>query len=811
MSVASSLIAMGYALLLLFSEAHAETIKVKVNADGSFDRQVANIHDGDTVEWQLADTARDSIIPVRTDLALGQSPDSGICIKYKSYSPTGVNEFTGPLPRTPSGIFVLGPNEGQGFVVKSGAAQCDPTNHPECGAAVAGSGATTQCLCTTGKPYAAMDATWADLDVTGVFIRLPWSAVHKGPGKFFWGDLDREIDKAVKKGKLYSLAFSAGSQGTPEWIFRPLTQAPLAPPLGNRKRRAAPIADTTVPQAVKRLHFRDGGSKLGGGECGPKDGMDLGSPADDNYRKYYFEMLRTVAAHLKEKNAWYRALAYIKPSGLNLISNENRLPNSCEPGCLCNTEVWAKDEVVGYTPTALKQFYEEQMRLLADEFPDKDMSYALIQAGFPQVNDFGEYLGQSGVQPWTAAEVPEDKCSFPKQKGKLPGGTQQTECVLQVGKRNHGKRFVVQHNGLGPLCGDGPDEDSADDCLPNRWAKDAGKDGHIVGFQTNNATGVVNPEQLDAAFQNGYCNSDATFFEIYEQRLWEARMKTGGVLGNAIARCSLPVAAPRNLSGWAAMLHARREQRHIELGLLQAFPPTHRGRFARTISTNKTQLLYYVHGSKCNDAPNPKYGVIAILPTVTSQADSLFTTAASGYQAITSISPPGKPTDAVVHSRALATSDNRLGLKGFSLGEHAGIACSLSLAFQDLPGSPKNDTTLGMTTTLSGSETCSASAGSTKTATLAGVTQFVRGVSVCTSGAIPQVRAIRIFAANVSDDGTASAVAQTSETLTLGTCSNWQTARYCPQAQVAVGVKSYFTASGGYTGIALQCKGLEAH
>ena len=82
--------------------------------------------------------------------------------------------------------------------------------------------------------------------------------------------------------------------------------------------------------------------------------MDLGGPADETYRYYYGLLLTAVAEHIKDRNDWYRALAYVKPSGMNLFSAENRLPNRCVDGptpgrraananqCACNTQVWAE-------------------------------------------------------------------------------------------------------------------------------------------------------------------------------------------------------------------------------------------------------------------------------------------------------------------------------------------------------------------------------------------------------------------------------------------------------------------------------------
>ena len=72
------------------------------------------------------------------------------------------------------------------------------------------------------------------------------------------------------------------------------------------------------------------------------------------------------------------------------------------------------------------------------------------------------------------------------------------------------------------------------------------------------------------------------------------------------------------------------------------------------------------------------------------------------------------------------------------------------------------------------------------------------------------MRGIRIDAVNVNKDGTVTNAAEPSKTVTLGGCSSWQPARNCPTGEIGVGIKAYFTASGGFTGLALQCKALEA-
>jgi hypothetical protein len=536
-----------------------------VNADGSFSPAVLSIRDGDTVEW-VFNSRTDTIIPVSSI-----EPLSGLCSAYKPYDPSDPNEFTGPLPRAASGIFTLGP-DGEGFVITTRGAPNAPCEYLRSPARVG-----DQYLCDTGEPYATMDWTWQNPNLTGVFIRLRWDEVNSAPGVFDWTAMDREIEKAVRNGKLYNLAFKAGLGGTPRWIFDPA------------------IAGATV---VKRLTFQDSAD---GEDCGPMP-WDLGSPADPNYRLHFFDLLRAAARHIRERNAWYRALAYIKLSGANLFTHEARLPKRCQPECrICNPQVWA--EQGGYTPTALYDFYSQQAALLAAEFPDKDMSYQLIQDGFPLVNDNGEYK-----EPLTLP---------------LPRGAEQTETILMRAAREQGLRFLVQHNGLQPRPQDRipprpscpnegkhpavPPFGEVGSGCPNRWVLQAGARGQVTGFQTENASkNVGDPIELDSTFQNAWDNSDAIFVEIYEQRFWEA--ETAGPVLN-------PNASGRTIADWANKFHERRRADWVPRGLADPFPLAHRHTFKRTInSTTDTQILYYINGSKCGTGGSANYGVIQILP-----------------------------------------------------------------------------------------------------------------------------------------------------------------------------------------------------
>lgn len=537
------------------------THTVTVNPDGTFSPAWVYIQDGDTVEWILSERT-DSVVPATWS---GAFP--AICSSPKAFDPGDPNNFTGPMPFAPSGVFTLGPVD-EGFAVESGG--CSAGN-PK---AVVGN----DYLCETGDVGATMDSTWQSPHITGVFIRLKWNEVHLAPGtadaSFDFTVLDREMDKAVQNGKLFSLAFKAGKHGTPDWIFD-------TDPDGTPRANGG---------GVNRLLLQDTGSN--GTGCGAV--MFIGNPTDPEYLQHYTDLLRKVASHIKSRADWYRALAYIKPSGANLFTHENRLPKNCDAACICNTEVLAVD---GYTPTGLYAFYEEQTRVLADEFPGKAMSYMLIQAGFPKINDSGDYLTSSGVS----------------SGGALPRGTEQTEFILDQGQADHGAIFVVQHNGLGPIPASGtcpneglhpavPPYAAAGTGCPNHWVLEEGAQGQITGFQTNNAQGVGTPVELEAAFENARVNSDAVFVEIYEQRLWEAENLSGGVLD--------PAATGWTIGEWADKFHDRR----LHVPQPDPFPMIHRHTFQRTLAGGGNQIIHYMNPSKCGATGTTNYGAVVILP-----------------------------------------------------------------------------------------------------------------------------------------------------------------------------------------------------
>jgi len=557
--VAGALIAAAVAAAVLAAAAPT-THRVTVSPTGAFSPATLRIRSGDTVEWTLS--ARTSAIVT----AAGAPSATDACPTPRAFAAGDPDDFTGPLPFAPSGIFSLGPLEDRGLRVQT--TPCPGGRSP---VSVGG-----RYLCATGAPLTTMDDTWANPSNTGVFIRLLWNRLQVAPGtadsSFDFTDLDREIGQAVRYGKLYSLAIKAGNDGTPDWIFS--TNA-------NGRGRAGSGGGVT------RLVLQDGGSgpdRRDARACGPR--MSLGSPTDPMFEQRYFEMLSKVAAHIRARADWFRALAYVKPSGANLFSHENRLPKRCAPGCICNPQVFAAH---GYTPAKLYDFYRRQFALLQKEFPGKAISYALIQDGFPVVNDSAGWETANGSS----------------SNGRpLPAGTEQTEHILALGRNEFGALFVVQHNGLQPYqsgcANEGrhpatPPYTARGAGCPNRWVLRAGEDGRtITGFQTVNPGAVATPADVELALRNAFVNSDASFVELYEGPLWAAVNLNQGLLPDK-----------KTIGQWADVFHERRRKMFDDRG--DPFPKTYRHTFSGVTTTS----LYYFDPSACRTGPAP-VGTIVI-------------------------------------------------------------------------------------------------------------------------------------------------------------------------------------------------------
>ncbi len=592
------------------------TQHISVWLDGTFHPADVTVHVGQSVAWDFMNPT-DAVVPASS------APYPAICDPANRMPWTGAaNDLTGPMPRNASGTFVVAPDEAgyQYMYAATTPPNLCPNGMP--GASFDPMKPDTgPWLCKTGPYQSTLDASIAHTGVTGVFVRLKWSDLNPAQGVYDWTVLERELDKIVAPpshfaAKLYSLAVKAGASGTPDWIFsteKCVDPGPPADPCEQAPTRPVPgQARNSGGGGVRRLYLDWNESS----DSAPARWASFGSPVDPMYQQRYNEMLSAVAARIKQRADWYRGLAYIKPSGANHQSAENRLPNGCKQEfgvASCNAQYWAED---GYTSAGLYDFYVQLFDHIASEFPGKTMSYQLIQDGFPKVTDVPT-PGLVGC--WeTNYQTHAIACPgggvygsvlFPANDYPMasPPGVGQTEHVLAGIRSAYPFDMAVQHNGLRPTA-TGPCPGS--DGCPNRWAYDAGHIplpaypfGQITGYQHGSGH-VVTPLQLEQSYQNLYNNSDGVFVEIFELALW--RSGVGGLNALPLDPAAAP---PRTLEQWTTRLHDRRRRVYPQSNV--AFPdptPT-----THQVSFTVPGIYPYINAGRCGFAAGTS-GVIEIIP-----------------------------------------------------------------------------------------------------------------------------------------------------------------------------------------------------
>jgi len=594
---------------------------------GAFDPQWVFIHPGDTVTWRFQAPpdrgyAYDTILPVAW---VGQVPE--LCGASQPVGTLGDDDFTGPMRELVPGTHVIS-SEDYGLVeedVGAAGACCAP------GTATAS--ADGKQLCRSGELFETLDSTWADAHVSAISMRFLWNQLEPEPGVFDFTDLDRELDQAVAHGKSVSFGIAAGAHGTPDWIFS----------TGCVDANGAVVTDGNgVPRSgVERLSFQDGGDDLATDKCGTP--MDLGSPLDPMYQCHFFGMQRAVADHIKTRATWYRAVSQVKITGANLFTEENRLPERCKCGCLCNTYVWATARHGAYTPEGLRRFYALAEELLHEAYPGKDVSYMLIQGGLPNIasatvfdsccggcsNDF------AGPAPTCTlpTDIAADYCTafaVTNAKGATPHevtGVTQLRDIIHDGiygfsdasgayDNAYGAHFIVQHNGIAPIGTRSPNDYVLEwsDGDERDFKRDGARDGVVdslgtqpSGFQTTNQHELATPAQLQGSLEDVWQESNGLFLEIYEARFWQAK-RLGKELVDAAFGPTFADYDQRYLD--------RRRELDADFGWATESSPF-RETYSFTMSAASVlgPVYYpYVHGSGCRTNALPNFGVIVVVP-----------------------------------------------------------------------------------------------------------------------------------------------------------------------------------------------------
>ena len=256
-----------------------------------------------------------------------------------------------------------------------------------------------------------------------------------------------------------------------------------------------------------------------------------------------------------------------------------------------------------------------QFAQIMANFPGKRMSYMLIQAGFPRVQNEIEYEG-----------CVTDECA-----SNIPGKTAQTSQIIDLGADLYPLHLAIQHNGLqtAPPPGTCPNENihpadlspsdgvppkaseyketNPDYICPNPHVLRKGAEGSVTGFQTMNPTRIGNLQALDQTLMNGEVNTDAVFFEVYEQLLWLAH-HTPGPLDPAAT-------TPRTLLDWSKEFNKRRRNAYFtDRGLPDPYPKEHRHTFDLDVAPVADQYLHFTDPSKCEATGPSAIGTIIIQP-----------------------------------------------------------------------------------------------------------------------------------------------------------------------------------------------------
>ena len=131
-----------------------QTYVVRVNPDGSFTPQVTYIRSGDTVRWEQLGNS-DSIVPVD-----GSQGYPAMCSARKAYNASDPNNFVGPSPFAPPGVYSLSPVD-RGYIEATG--RCPGNASPVV------TGDNGKLLCPGGDYQATLDSTWSNPDLDRCF------------------------------------------------------------------------------------------------------------------------------------------------------------------------------------------------------------------------------------------------------------------------------------------------------------------------------------------------------------------------------------------------------------------------------------------------------------------------------------------------------------------------------------------------------------------------------------------------------------------------------------------------------------------
>ncbi len=301
-------------------------------------------------------------------------------------------------------------------------------------------------------------------DIEGIYLRLSWNSIEPEDDKYNWSFIDQQIAQAIQYNKKVVIGIVSGRY-TPEWVF-----------------------GAGVPKLqFSEINHRGKGKKAFSVAVAP--------PWDSKYQSFILDMQTSLRDHLKAKPGFYDALIMVKFTGMNINTNEMRLPSQDK---VTNGKDVTSDAIViwqsaGYKPSKIISAFSKLMDGTIGIFPDKAISVPYIPdpQSFPAINEQG-----AECKPYEQTV---------------------TEQIINLIGKKYNKQVLVQWNALrsgGKM---------------SKYINMATSQGIAVGFQLAENEFRINASGSDASFDElvkTSIDNKAYYLESWEPALTQCKTAT---------------------------------------------------------------------------------------------------------------------------------------------------------------------------------------------------------------------------------------------------------------------------------------------
>ncbi|HTT82419.1 MAG TPA: hypothetical protein VMF67_02965 [Rhizomicrobium sp.] len=275
--------------------------------------------------------------------------------------------------------------------------------------------------------------------INGIMVSALWYQIEPSPGTYDWSLVDAEVNAAVASGKYISIGVTAGMY-TPTWLY----SAPYNVPYGNFMWGA---------HSGTRKHA-----------CEP---VTVPVPWDSNYLQAYGTMIQALSNHLQSIQGAYNLVTRVKLTGANTATDELHLAYCSDTE---GPQTW---QALGYTPNLMYAAGQSLMQSVNTAFPDQLLDLNIIEnGGLPPINNEGEIVSKKSK---TYVNVEWNLITWALSSAS-----------------GFNTRFGVQWNAF--------NSNTAND--PPQMVLDAGRQGAVMGWQTNDFGGIPVGTECNGGYAN---------------------------------------------------------------------------------------------------------------------------------------------------------------------------------------------------------------------------------------------------------------------------------------------------------------------